>query len=288
MSYVAGPSIGGLLVRLLTAPVALLVDAVSFLVSAALPRPDPPVEPPAEQAERATRRAGCASSPARRSCVRRSGPPRRSTSSTSCSSRSSSSTSPASSASRRACSGGARRRRGRRPDRVGRHRPGRTADRHRPDLVLGCVRLPGAASARAARRRASPVVLALLFLAEFGSGLGVMMLDISAGAISPALIPDRLRSRVSGAYMAVNYGVRPLGALWAARSAPRSGSDRRCGSPRSARCSAAVADRLADPAPARPTGGRGLTPAESDAGVTPFMGFALHAPEVQPRRGTTR
>ena len=40
-----------------------------------------------------------------------------------------------------------------------------------------------------------------------------MMLDISAGAIAAAVVPDRLRSRVSGAYMVVNYGVRPLGAL---------------------------------------------------------------------------
>jgi predicted MFS family arabinose efflux permease len=57
------------------------------------------------------------------------------------------------------------------------------------------------------------VILACLFLAEFGAGLGVMMLDISAGAIAAAVVPDRLRSRVSGAYMVVNYGVRPLGAL---------------------------------------------------------------------------
>jgi len=57
------------------------------------------------------------------------------------------------------------------------------------------------------------VILACLFLAEFGCGFGVMMLDISAGAIAAAVVPDRLRSRVSGAYMVVNYGVRPLGAL---------------------------------------------------------------------------
>ena len=57
------------------------------------------------------------------------------------------------------------------------------------------------------------LIVSLLFLAEFGSGLGVMMLDISAGAIFAAIIPDRLRSRVSGAYSAVNYGVRPLGSL---------------------------------------------------------------------------
>jgi MFS family permease len=40
-----------------------------------------------------------------------------------------------------------------------------------------------------------------------------MMLDISAGAIAAAVIPDRLRARVAGAYAVVNYGVRPLGAL---------------------------------------------------------------------------
>jgi len=40
-----------------------------------------------------------------------------------------------------------------------------------------------------------------------------MLLDIMAGAIQTALIPDRLRARVSGSYMVVNYGVRPIGAL---------------------------------------------------------------------------
>jgi MFS family permease len=58
-----------------------------------------------------------------------------------------------------------------------------------------------------------PVVLALLFLAEFGSGLGVMIFDISLASIFQAVVPDRLRARFSGAYTFVNYGVRPLGAL---------------------------------------------------------------------------
>jgi MFS family permease len=56
-------------------------------------------------------------------------------------------------------------------------------------------------------------VLLALLAAEFGAGLGVMMLDISLGSVFAAAIPDRLRSRVAGAYMVVNYGVRPLGAL---------------------------------------------------------------------------
>jgi predicted MFS family arabinose efflux permease len=40
-----------------------------------------------------------------------------------------------------------------------------------------------------------------------------MVLDISIGAIFAAVIPDQIRSRVSGAFQADNYGTRPLGAL---------------------------------------------------------------------------
>jgi MFS family permease len=57
------------------------------------------------------------------------------------------------------------------------------------------------------------VVLATLFAAEFLSGLGVMILDIAAGAIFAAQIPEQLRARVSGAYGFVNNGIRPLGSL---------------------------------------------------------------------------
>ncbi len=59
----------------------------------------------------------------------------------------------------------------------------------------------------------------MLFLAEFGSGIGVMILDITAGSINAALVPGRLRARVQGAYTIVNYGVRPLGALAAGLAA---------------------------------------------------------------------
>src|SRR5262249_39554049 len=58
-----------------------------------------------------------------------------------------------------------------------------------------------------------PLVLSMLFAAEFLSGFGVMVLDISIGAIFAAVIPADLRSRVSGAFQAVNYGTRPVGAL---------------------------------------------------------------------------
>jgi len=58
-----------------------------------------------------------------------------------------------------------------------------------------------------------PLVLLVLFIAEFTSGFGVMLLDISIGSIFAAVIPDEVRSRVSGAFQAVNYGTRPVGAL---------------------------------------------------------------------------
>jgi MFS family permease len=58
-----------------------------------------------------------------------------------------------------------------------------------------------------------PVILALLFAAEFGAGFGVMTLDISIGAIFAAVIPDQMRSRVSGAFAMVNDGIRAIGAL---------------------------------------------------------------------------
>jgi predicted MFS family arabinose efflux permease len=58
-----------------------------------------------------------------------------------------------------------------------------------------------------------PLVLAMLFAAEFLAGFGVMVLDISIGAIFSAVVPDAVRSRVTGAFSAVNYGTRPVGAL---------------------------------------------------------------------------
>jgi MFS family permease len=82
-----------------------------------------------------------------------------------------------------------------------------------PTLVLGCVLFPLPLLLVPLAHGSQAAVLACLFFAELGSGLGVMLLDISAGAIFAAVIPHRLRSRVSGAYMFANYGIRVLGSL---------------------------------------------------------------------------
>jgi MFS family permease len=82
-----------------------------------------------------------------------------------------------------------------------------------PALIAGCVLFTAPLVLVPLAAGSEAVVLTCLFLAEFGSGLGVMLLDISAGSIFAALIPHRLRSRVSGAYTFVNYGVRVVGSL---------------------------------------------------------------------------
>jgi MFS family permease len=58
-----------------------------------------------------------------------------------------------------------------------------------------------------------PVVLGMLLAAEFGSAVGVMMLDITAGAVQTAATPESMQARVQGAKRTVNYGIRPIGAL---------------------------------------------------------------------------
>ena len=80
-----------------------------------------------------------------------------------------------------------------------------------PTFILGCFLFPAPLVLVPAAGGPHWLVLLLLGLAELGSGTGVMLLDIMAGSMAAALIPPPLRSRVSGAFMVVNYGVRPIG-----------------------------------------------------------------------------
>jgi MFS family permease len=80
-----------------------------------------------------------------------------------------------------------------------------------PAFIAGCFLFPAPLILVPAAGGPHWFVLALLFLAEFTSGVGLMLLDIMAGSISAGTVPTALRSRVSGAFMVVNYGVRPLG-----------------------------------------------------------------------------
>jgi MFS family permease len=80
-----------------------------------------------------------------------------------------------------------------------------------PAFLIGCFLFPAPLLLVPAARGPHWLVIVFLFTAEFISGLGLMLLDILAGVLQGALIPPLVRSRVSGAFMVVNYGVRPLG-----------------------------------------------------------------------------
>ena len=84
-----------------------------------------------------------------------------------------------------------------------------------PAYALGCVVFPLSLLTipLATPDMPMPVILALILASEFGAGLGVMILDINIGSINNARIPDLLRARANGAYRFINYGVRPVGAI---------------------------------------------------------------------------
>jgi len=213
-SFMAGTSLGGLLVQVLSAPGALIADALSFLFSAFTLRSISPAEPPTEPAERGHLKAGARfiwRSPVVRASLLATatinffnfvfwalfilyvtrmlgvhpgvlglvlG----------------------------AASVGSL---------IGSVVSGRISRRigTGPAFALGCFLFPAPLVLVPLAGGAGWMIVAMLFVAEFLSGFGVMVLDITIGAIRAAITPDRLRARVSGAYMVVNYGVRPIGAL---------------------------------------------------------------------------
>ncbi len=241
-SFIVGPALGGGLVQLLTAPFALVVDGLSFLLSALLLRRVDVAEPPPVATDDGrplrTRLA---------EGMRPRGPPPR----------------PRARPAQRGV-GQPLHDHGQRPARRLRGR----------DLGLGAATigialgvgsggaLLGAVTAgRVARRIGTGRTIALgtlLFTApmalvplasgstlakaavlagvEAVSGFGVMLLDVNLNAVMAAVIPDDVRARVQGAFTTVNYGVRPLGA--AARRRPR-GHRRHRARPSSSAASAA-------------------------------------------------
>lgn len=213
-AFVAGPSAGGLLVQVLAAPLALLADACSYLVSAATLSRIAPAEPPAAARAKGQFWAGLrfvADSPALRAVL------------------SSAATvnffnfvfhtlvvlyavdELGLSAGTLGAVVGA----GAVGGVLGAALSGRVVRRFGvgPTIVCGIVGFPAPLVLVPLAGGPEALKLALLFTAEFLSGFGVMLLDIASGSFQAALIPDALRSRVSGAFRTVNHGMRPLGAL---------------------------------------------------------------------------
>ncbi|MHC3818421.1 MFS transporter [Streptomyces sp. DT9] len=220
-SYVVGPAIGGALVQALTAPVAIVVDALTFLASAVLigriPDDEPPPATRDKDASSLARRAGEGLRFVVRHPVLRA--------SLGCAATVNFFTFVAGSgllvlfASRSlglsagtiglalgvgatgallgaVCAPAISRRLG-----VGR------------SIVAGPVLFPAPIAIAAAADGPVWLRAGALAGAEFLSGFGVMLFDINLNSLQASVIPDGMRSRVAGAYSTINYGIRPVGAV---------------------------------------------------------------------------
>jgi MFS family permease len=213
-SFVSGPAVAGFLVQLFSGPVALVVDAVSFLASALVLSRISPVEPEPEKVERGHLLNGVRfilRSPVMRASLLATAtinlfnlaysalailyivrylhlPPALLGTVLAIGS-----------------VGGL----------AGSMLAGRLGRRIGigPAYALGCVLFTAPLMLVPLAGGPRPLVIAILALAQALAAIGVMVLDISVGAIFAALVPDRLRARVAGAYTVVNYGVRPIGAV---------------------------------------------------------------------------
>lgn len=217
LSFIVGPAVGGGLVQALSAPVAILVDAVSFLFSALLLRRIPVTEPPPPPRETSTLgmvREGMAlvlRHPVLRAAL-------------GCTSTVNFFTFIASAllvlyANRElGLSAGA----------IGvafgvgalgglvgaalAPRISRAIGLGRTAMI-GAVVFPAPLALTALIHGPTWAEVAMLAAIEFASSVGVMLMDVNLNALLAAVTPDDARGRRAGAYSAVNYGIRPLGAL---------------------------------------------------------------------------
>ncbi|ALC29384.1 MULTISPECIES: MFS transporter [Streptomyces] len=80
-------------------------------------------------------------------------------------------------------------------------------------FILGTLLFPGALALVPFASEDKWVAFGLVVAAEFFSGLGLMLCDITGASLQQALTPDAYRSRVQGANLGLINGVRTAGAL---------------------------------------------------------------------------
>lgn len=82
-----------------------------------------------------------------------------------------------------------------------------------PTFIIGSLVFPAALALTPLAGGGQWRSFTLVVAGEFVSGAGLMFSDIAGGSIQQALTPDRVRARVQGAHMAIQYGIRPVGSL---------------------------------------------------------------------------
>ena len=80
-------------------------------------------------------------------------------------------------------------------------------------ILAGAVLFPAPTAAIAMAGGSRPVTFAVLLGAEAVSGFGVMLFDVNLNSVMAAVTTDAMRSRVAGVFGTINYGARPLGAV---------------------------------------------------------------------------
>jgi Na+/melibiose symporter-like transporter len=80
-------------------------------------------------------------------------------------------------------------------------------------IAIGAVVFPAAIAIAALASGPVWARATALGVAEFIGAFAVMCFDVPGNAVQAAVTAERMRSRVSGAFSSINYGVRPLGAL---------------------------------------------------------------------------
>ncbi|GAA2593372.1 MFS transporter [Winogradskya consettensis] len=79
-------------------------------------------------------------------------------------------------------------------------------------MLLGAFLFPAPTAAIALAGGPHWASAAVLSAAEAVSGFGVMLMDINLNSVQAAVMADDMRSRVAGVFGTINYGARPLGA----------------------------------------------------------------------------
>ncbi len=80
-------------------------------------------------------------------------------------------------------------------------------------ILVGAVLFPAPIAIAASAGGPLWARVGALAAAEFLSGVGVMLFDVNLNSLQTSVIPDAMRSRVAGAFSTVNYGMRSIGAV---------------------------------------------------------------------------
>jgi MFS family permease len=82
-----------------------------------------------------------------------------------------------------------------------------------PSVAVGAVLFPAPTVLFPLAAGSEPVKAGVLLAGEFLASIGVMVFDVNQNALNVLITPHRLRARVAGVSRFFNYGGRPLGAL---------------------------------------------------------------------------